>query len=84
MAKPTRTDDPTDPFDPRCKRFARTMKEYDDAITDGEGGRVTPAARIGYVMHEEGTYNPSNGHFLCDHCYVEEGMPSSPNGWRCP
>lgn len=84
MAKLARTDDPMNPFDPKCQRFARTIKEYDDAITDGEGWTVRPGDRIAYVRFEEGTYNPTNGHFLCDHCYVAEGMPSSPSGWRCP
>jgi hypothetical protein len=37
-----------------------------------------------YVRDEEGTYNPANGHFLCDECYIKAGQPSSPRGWRCP
>jgi hypothetical protein len=37
-----------------------------------------------YVEREEGTYNPTNGHFLCDECYIRAGMPSSPTGWVCP
>jgi hypothetical protein len=31
---------------------------------------------------EEGTYNPINGHFLCDQCYIEAGMPVGENGRR--
>jgi hypothetical protein len=85
VARLTRTDDPAEPFDPRCKRFARTMKEYDDAITDGEEGvEVTPRDRIEYVQTEDETFNPRNGHFLCDRCYIEAGMPSTESGWRCP
>ena len=37
-----------------------------------------------YVRQHEGTYNPDNGHFLCDVCYVKAGMPSSPWGWIAP
>lgn len=37
-----------------------------------------------YVRNEEGTYNPTNGHFLCDPCYVAAGMPSAPGGWKAP
>lgn len=37
-----------------------------------------------YVQMEEGTYNPENGHFLCDECYIKAGMPTAPNGWRAP
>ena len=37
-----------------------------------------------YVYQLEGTYNPDNGHFLCDNCYIKAGMPSSPWGWIAP
>ena len=38
-----------------------------------------------FVIEEEGTYNPENGHFLCDECYVKAGMPTAPfPGWRAP
>lgn len=39
-----------------------------------------------YVAYNEGTYNPDNGHFLCDECYIAAGMPSAPGlkGWVCP
>jgi hypothetical protein len=37
-----------------------------------------------FVRDQEGTYNPENGHFLCTNCYIEVGMPTSPNGWICP
>ena len=28
-----------------------------------------------YVIEEEGTYNPKNGHFYCTSCYIKIGMP---------
>lgn len=37
-----------------------------------------------YVRYNEGTYNPENGHYLCDTCYIKAGMPSSPYGWVAP
>ncbi len=37
-----------------------------------------------FVWEEEGTLNHDNGHFLCDGCYIQAGMPSSPSGWKCP
>ena len=76
-----------EPFDPKCGRFARDMLEIDWALADGESDEVaeaTPEQRDAYIREEEGTYNPENGHFLCDNCYIAVGMPSGPNGWRCP
>ena len=37
-----------------------------------------------YVRRNEGTYNHTNGHFLCTSCYIEAGMPSNPWGWKAP
>lgn len=70
-----------EPMCPACDRLARDMTDLDDYI---ESTRVTPAMRIAYVEQEEGTYNPLNGHFLCDRCYITLGQPSAPGGWRCP
>jgi hypothetical protein len=36
---------------------------------------------------EEGTYNRSNGHFLCTPCYIRAGMPANPHpgpNWIAP
>ena len=71
------TDKP-EPFDPHCQRFAHDM-EYLDSFIDN---RVE--TREDYIRTEEGTYNPENGHFLCDDCYMAVGQPSSPRGWICP
>ena len=37
-----------------------------------------------YVWENEGTLNRKNGHFLCTQCYINAGMPTSPQGWTCP
>jgi hypothetical protein len=44
---------------------------------------VTP---IEYVREHEGTLNRDNGHFLCDACYVDAGMPALgwPSRWVAP
>lgn len=78
-----------DPYDPSCQRYARDMVEIDGFWADSweEMNRVPeeerPAKRAAYAR-EDGTYNPSNGHFLCDRCYIAAGQPSSPTGWTCP
>jgi hypothetical protein len=59
-----------------CGKEPHELEEYVEAAREYER---TPAR---YVMLEEGTYNPENGHFLCTPCYVRAGMPSSPDGWR--
>lgn len=66
------------PVDPMCGRTPGEIFAYIDLAKD-EG--ITPEA---YVVREEGTYNPRNGHFLCDKCYIEAGMPTAPYGWICP
>lgn len=78
------TDNPSHPFDPHCLRFAAAMNDYDSFVEADDDGFVSSEAREGYVIEEEGTYNPENGHFLCDSCYIKAGQPSSPGGWKCP
>lgn len=77
------------PYCPGCQRFASEMSELDPFINgDGEGDVMRPATaeeREDYIRTpEEGTYNTTNGHFLCDTCYLNAGMPTGPNGWTCP
>jgi len=79
-----------EPYDPMCKRYARDMDELDktwaesqedfDSVPESE----RPETRASFVIQEDGTYNPSNGHFLCNDCYIKAGMPSGPSGWICP
>ena len=61
-----------------CKKYPRDLEEYVEAA---EEEKITPDA---YVRHNEGTYNPINGHFLCTDCYIDAGMPSGPHGWVAP
>ncbi|HYE39172.1 MAG TPA: hypothetical protein VEB23_04525 [Ramlibacter sp.] len=61
-----------------CKKRPAELDEYTELAADEN---MTPDE---YVRKEEGTYNPENGHFLCTNCYVEAGMPSSPQGWVAP
>ena len=39
-----------------------------------------------YVWAEEGTLNEANGHFCCDDCYIDLGLPVNSDGsrWRAP
>lgn len=68
---------PNDPYDPSCNTFARDM-DYIDFYKEPD------ETRVDFIMRNEGTYNSFNGHFLCDECYIEAGMPTAPNGWVCP
>ena len=72
------TDFRTVPICAGCQKTAGQIEEYVEAA-EAEG--VTPEE---YVRSEEGTFNPSNGHFLCTDCYINAGMPSSPTGWVAP
>jgi hypothetical protein len=66
------------------------MNELDQFINgEGESDTMRPATaeeREDYIREEEGTYNATNGHFLCDTCYLNAGMPSLPypESWKCP
>ena len=61
-----------------CNKHPDELEEYVEASKE-EG--ETPDE---YVRKDEGTYNRSNGHFLCTVCYCKAGMPSSPRGWIAP
>lgn len=61
-----------------CGKEPHELEEYVEAATECDD---SPAR---YVMTEEGTYNPKNGHFLCTPCYIKAGMPSNPRGWMAP
>lgn len=80
----TETDNPNDPFDPYCMRFARDMTEYDIHLVE-EDLPTTPENRAQACIDNEGTYNKENGHFACTECYIKIGMPSAPwPGWKAP
>ena len=64
-----------------CKKHPDQIEEYLEAVDDEDDPDLTPDE---FVKTEEGTYNKENGHFLCTHCYIAAGMPSSPRGWIAP
>lgn len=60
-----------------CRKFPADLPEYSDF-------KEAEETSDDYVKREEGTYNPENGHFLCDGCYIIAGMPASAEGWIAP
>lgn len=55
-----------------CKKMPNEIAEYVRAAKEWWLQPMTPEQ---YVIEEEGTYNPANGHFYCTGCYVAVGMP---------
>lgn len=66
---------------PHCTGCDRDASEIPDVVAYAEAIETTPNE---FVRYEEGTYNPLNGHFLCDACYIAAGMPTAPGGWKAP
>lgn len=69
------------PFCTGCKKYADQLEEYI------EGAKESEQTITEFVIENEGTYNPSNGHFLCTPCYIDAGMPSNPHpqpNWTAP
>jgi hypothetical protein len=64
-----------------CAGCGLTPNELDEYKEFAEAEGMTPNE---YVIEEEGTYNPENGHFLCTECYVKFGCPSTEKGWKAP
>ena len=52
--------------------FWAESKEEVNAVEEDERQR----RRIEYIRKGDGTYNPGNGHFYCDQCFIKLGMPS--------
>jgi len=63
-----------------CNKKPAELQEYVDA------GYENDMTAEEYVLSEEGTLNPTNGHFLCTNCYIKAEMPALPwpNQWRAP
>ena len=70
-------DDPNDPICIGCAKRPDELPEYLPYRIDDE-----PMKNV--VKREEDTFNIENGHFLCNECYIKNGMPSSKYGWVCP
>jgi len=58
--------------------------EPDDLLEYVKGAENEGTTPYEYVLHNEGTLNRENGHFLCDSCYIAAGQPVDPNGWVAP
>jgi hypothetical protein len=71
-------DNPKDPICVGCAKRPQELPEYTSAA------REANVAPNDYVTYNEGTFNRENGHFLCDTCYIKNGMPSSERGWVAP
>jgi len=61
-------------LDFKCTGCNKKPNEIDEYIEAAEDLGMTENE---YVLQEEGTYNPSNGHFLCTNCYINAGMPAA-------
>ena len=81
-----------DPLCTGCNTLARDLEEYQDAtlwhnhaaVQENDADVADILTIEEYVRSEEGTYNKTNGHFLCTWCYIAAGVPSSPKGWVAP
>lgn len=75
-------DDPAKPICIGCAKFPEELEEYTEMVDPEDFPFAQTADQ--YVIENEGTYNQINGHFLCTICYIKNGQPSSPSGWKCP
>lgn len=66
---------------PLCIGCGLEPEEISVYVQAVRGSTQTPSE---YVRRNEGTLNPRNGHFLCDSCYIDAGMPTAPGGWVAP
>ncbi len=68
-----------------CGKNPLELEEYRFLLMDNsDSPPPTDEEVLNIAWAEEGTLNTSNGHFLCNRCYIEAGQPSSRTGWRCP
>lgn len=78
------------PFCTSCKRHPADIPGYTAEATNYYDALPPISVVLGAetiedaYAREDGTYNPENGHFLCNECYVKAGMPTSPQGWVAP
>lgn len=68
-------------MNPVCVRCGKRPNELQEYISAAGEYNMTPDA---YVMEQEGTFNPTNGHFVCTPCYVAIGCPTRSGGWKAP
>lgn len=78
-------DNPAKPICIGCAKWPEEISEYREAAMDGPDAPEPSVEEIReFVIDQEGTFNPSNGHFLCTSCYIKNGSPTSSRGWVCP
>lgn len=53
-----------------CGEYPEDIQEYIDAAYDDDYDSIRE-----WVVENEGTYNPANGHFYCTSCWDKAGMP---------
>lgn len=68
-------------YELKCFNCGRLPHEIEEYVVRAHEEETTPQL---YVIEEEGTYNPDNGHFCCTECYVQIGMPITEEGWKAP
>lgn len=73
-------DDPSKPICVGCAKRPAELEEYTEMLGPDDWNGDADS----YVIHNEGTYNRLNGHFLCTICYIKNGQPTSSAGWKCP
>jgi hypothetical protein len=66
---------------PFCTGCQRHPEAIPDIVILAKMDEMTPSA---WVIAEEGTLNPDNGHFLCNECYIRAGMPAGGDGYGGP
>ena len=66
---------------PVCIGCGKKPTEIAEYVEAAEHEDMTPDS---YVRSEEGTYNRESNRFACTKCYVELGMPATPQGWIAP
>lgn len=54
-------------MEPICTGCNKTPDQIPEYIEGAREAKTTPAE---FVKSEEGTYNKTNGHFLCTDCYI--------------
>ena len=70
-----------------CGRRLHEIPEFKDlAWYEQDQPEPTDEEVDQIAWEEEGTLNVTNGHFLCNVCYIRAGQPSLPfpNRWVCP
>jgi hypothetical protein len=68
-----------DPQDPICIGCAKRPDEDERYKMCAAEEGITP---LEYVVENEGTLNRTNGHYLCDMCYIKMGQPTGGRGQR--